>query len=161
LGNKGYFFCRIRKIRAVIPPRKISGNEDSFKCSEMSVTSSKNVVPEMYSDWIPSIDGTWLIIISSAAAVIYPVITVREINLTMYDTFRNPATQRIKPVQINMPGITESADVSRFRPSTVIPREAKIPNKRTAVALVGPKVINLPEPNIPPASAAIPEPSNP
>ena len=83
-------------------------------------------------DSIPSIDGTWLIIIKRAAAEMYPVITVREINLTIYDTFRNPATQRIKPVQIKTLGITESADVSKFRPSTVIPREAKIPNKRTA-----------------------------
>ncbi len=115
----------------------------------------------MYFDSIPSIDGTWLIIINRAAAEMYPVITVREMNLTIYDTFRNPATQRIKPVQIKTLGITESADASRFRPSTVIPREAKIPNKRTAVAFVGPNVINLPEPNIPPARAAIPDPSNP
>ena len=74
----------------------------------------ENDVPEMNFDSIPSIDGTWLIIIKRAAAEMYPVITVREINLTIYDTFRNPATQRIKPVQIKTLGITESADVSSF-----------------------------------------------
>ena len=73
--------------------------------------------------------------------------------------FRNPATQRIKPVQIKTLGITESADVSKFRPSTVIRGKRKFQIKN-GVAFVGPNVINL-RTKYSSGWTAIPDPSNP
>jgi hypothetical protein len=91
----------------------------------------------------------------------YPVITVREINFMRNEILKIPAITNIMLVQIRTLGMTESAKRFSDLSSKIIPNEAKIPKRRTAVAFVGPKVMNFPCPQIPPIKAAMPEPISP
>ena len=87
--------------------------------------------------------------------------TVLEINLTTKEILKKPAIIKIAPVQNKTLGITESANSFRVLSSVIIPHEIKTPKSKTAVAFVGPKVMNLSLPQIPPTSAATPDPTRP
>ena len=82
-------------------------------------------------------------------------------NLTKKETPKMPAKIRTPPVRKSKHGI-KIKPCSEICPlPSIMPRLANIPKSKTAVAFVGPNVINLLPPNIPPSNEAKPDPMTP
>ena len=69
--------------------------------------------------------------------------TVLEINFTKKEILKNLRLLKLHPVQNKTLGITEMQMSFRVLSSVIIPHEIKTPKSKTAVAFVGPRVMNL------------------
>lgn len=91
----------------------------------------------------------------------YPVITVLDMNLMRNDIRKRPARISHIPVQTKILGSTNRALCVSSPLLDTICNWRKTPRRSTAVAFVGPSVMNLPPPTIPPINAATPDASSP